>query len=168
MIKNEGKVAEQTGNESSGQRLLLIQPNLPKDSKLGKKPLNWGIKVVKLAGWIAVGISLKNLIINAKYGFNYTSIGHGSYQISANGYSWSHSSKDFNSASKSFSFTTGDTIYIQYDPRDRKVRFFKNGPGNQFELEIADPPENDEYCPSVNMCSSGDSVEIVTEKPSFL
>ena len=68
--------------------------------------------MIKLAGWIAIGISLKNSIINSKYTFNYNNIGHGSYLISANGYSWSHSLKDFNSTNKSFTFATGDTIYL--------------------------------------------------------
>jgi hypothetical protein len=51
----------------------------------------WGIKVVKLGGWIGIGISLKNKIVSANYNFHYTTLGHGSYLISTNGYSWSHS-----------------------------------------------------------------------------
>lgn len=53
--------------------------------------VTWGIKIVKFAGWIGVGISLKNIITKANFAFNYSSIGHGSYMISNNGYSWSHS-----------------------------------------------------------------------------
>ena len=50
-------------------------------------------------------------------------IGHGSYLISTNGYTWSHSVKEFNSAFKSFQFNVNDTVYVQYDPIDKKLRF---------------------------------------------
>jgi hypothetical protein len=53
----------------------------------------WGIKIIKLVGWIGLGIALKNSIIKANFNFHYTNIGHGSYLISSNGYSWSHSTK---------------------------------------------------------------------------
>lgn len=53
----------------------------------------WGIKVKKFAGWVGIGICLVKSIKNAKFHFNYTNIGHGSYLISTNGYSWSHSEK---------------------------------------------------------------------------
>lgn len=81
-----------------------------------KKTNIWGIKIVKISGWVGIGISLKNTLIKANYHFNYTNIGHGSYLISNNGYSWSHSNKDFNSAYKSFPFAVGDIVYLEYNP----------------------------------------------------
>ena len=69
---------------------------------------------------------LKNVIVKANYHFNYTSIGHGSYLISTNGYSWSHSIKEFNSAYKTFQFTVNDTVFMEYDPIAGKLRFRKN------------------------------------------
>lgn len=80
----------------------------------------------KFVGWAGVGICLKNSIKTANYHFNYTNIGHGSYLISTNGYSWSHSVKDFNSAFKTFQFTVNDTVFIEYDPKEGKLRFRKN------------------------------------------
>ena len=59
----------------------------------GMKKINWGIKIKKFTGWIGLGICLKNIIKNANYHFNYNNTGHGSYLISSNGYSWSHSVK---------------------------------------------------------------------------
>lgn len=102
--------------ESSGQRFLLLQPSLPKKLNFNGRMQTWGIKLIKLAGWIAVGIALKNKIANGKYVFTYSNIGHGSYLISANGYCWSHSLLDFNSAYKSFPFAVGDTVYMQFNP----------------------------------------------------
>lgn len=46
--------------------------------------------------------------------------------ISNNGYSWSHSKAEFNSVQKAFSFTTGDTVYLEYEKSTKKLRFTKN------------------------------------------
>lgn len=112
-------------------------------------------------GWIGVGICLRNQIKNANYFFNYTNIGHGSYLISSNGYSWSHSVKELNSASKTFQFTVNDIVYLEYDPKECKLRFRKNTGNDKFELDITPPPAGDSYNPCVNLCSTGDSVEII-------
>ena len=121
----------------------------------------WGIKVKKFVGWVGVGICLKNSISAANYHFNYTNIGHGSYLISTNGYSWSHSVKEFNSAFKTFQFTVNDIIYIEYDPKEGKLRFQKNTGAEKFELDIQPPPSGDNYHPCINLCSTGDAVELV-------
>lgn len=96
------------------------------------KKMNWGIKIKKFTGWIGLGICLKNIIKNANYHFNYNNIGHGSYLISSNGYSWSHSVKEFNSASKTFHFTVNDIIYMEFDPIEKKLRFRKNKGNEKF------------------------------------
>ena len=90
-IKITNSIAEQTGMESSGQRFIMIEPSL--NSYGSKAKMRWGIRVIKFVGWIGVGICLKNIITKANYHFNYNNIGHGSYLISSNGYSWSHSVK---------------------------------------------------------------------------
>lgn len=80
----------------------------------------------KFVGWVGAGICLKNHITNANFNFSYTTTGHGSYMISSNGYSWSHSQADLNSVMKSFHFNTvGDIIYLEYDPKENKIRFAK-------------------------------------------
>jgi len=80
------------------------------------------MRVKKFVGWVGVGICLRKSIKDAHFHFNYTNIGHGSYLISTNGYSWSHSVKEFNSASKTFHFTVNDIVYIEYDPEQNKLR----------------------------------------------
>jgi len=121
----------------------------------------WAIRVKKFGGWIGIGISLHNLIKNANFHFNYTVIGHGNYLISSNGYSWSHSQKEFNSAFKSFNFLVNDIIYIEYDPVALKLRFLKNSsndPKDRFELDIVAAPAGDKYHPSANLCNVSDCV----------
>ncbi len=100
-------------------------------------------------------------ISSANYHFNYTNIGHGSYLISTNGYTWSHSVKEFNSAFKCFQFTINDVVYIEYDPQNLKLRFRKNQGNDKYELDIVSPPSGDVYHPCVNLCSTGDSVELI-------
>jgi hypothetical protein len=80
-------------------------------------------KVNKLKGWIGVGICLKEAIVKAGYKFNYTMPFHGSYLVSANGYSWSHSQPESNSSCKSFTFGEGDTVFVEYDNKEKKVTF---------------------------------------------
>lgn len=101
------------------------------------------------------------MISGANYHFNYTNIGHGSYLISTNGYTWSHSIKEFNSAFKCFQFTVNDIVYIEYDPLNLKLRFRKNQGNEKYELDIVAPPSGDVYHPCVNLCSTGDSVELI-------
>ncbi len=43
----------------------------------------------------------------------------------------------------------------------KKLRFRKNETSNKYELNIVPPPTGDEYHPCVNLCSIGDSVEII-------
>lgn len=92
----------------------------------------WGLKVIKFVGWVGVGICLKNVITKANYYFNYSATGHGSYMISNNGYSWSHSDSTFNSAHKTFNFSVGDIVYVEYDKLAKKLRFRKNINGEKF------------------------------------
>lgn len=49
---------------------------------------------MKLSNWIGVGLGYKNILHDKAYKFDYNSEeGHGSYLLSSNGYSWSHSHK---------------------------------------------------------------------------
>lgn len=117
-----------------------------------------GVKVLKLKGWIGLGICLHNVIVNGNYKFNYTQNFHGSYLISTNGYSWSHSQTAFNSAQKSFIYSEGDVIKISYEVEKRRVLFENPKKMSSFSLEVIDPPSGDYYVPCVNMCNPGDEV----------
>jgi hypothetical protein len=58
------------------------------------------------SNWIAVGMCHKNVVVSKNYGFNFSSIGHGGYMISANGGSWSHSKAEHNNSVKVFILIT--------------------------------------------------------------
>ena len=53
--------------------------------------------------------------------FDYNTLGHGSYLISGNGYSWSHSKKEDNVQYKCFTFEVGTVVICEFDP-ENKVR----------------------------------------------
>ena len=59
MVRSDGKVIEQTGMESGGQRFALLEPSLPTKNSIKKRNRTWAIKIIKLAGWIALGVCLK-------------------------------------------------------------------------------------------------------------
>lgn len=109
------------------------------------------------------------MIVKNEYKFNYTNIGHGSYLISGNGYSWSHGSADKNSKMLSFSFTTGDLIAIEYNSLTKDLTFRKYNNSSEsivnknqsYTMKISEYQNDDELCPCVNMSSTNDEVEIV-------
>lgn len=76
------------------------------------KPQIWAIKVFWINGWVGVGIALRKMLKSKNLCFQYNGIGHGSYLLSANGYSWSHSVKSLNSHHINLSFTNGDVIIM--------------------------------------------------------
>ena len=52
------------------------------------------------SNWVAVGACHKNVVASKNYGFNFSSLGHGGYLVSANGGSWSNTSSDYNNKVK--------------------------------------------------------------------
>ena len=93
-----------------------------------KKAISWTFRIHKLVGWIGLGICLKNKIQGSNYNFNYQSLGHGSYLVSSNGYTWSSTVKSDNSTHHSnISFTTNDYVTCQFDPVSWKLHIFITG-----------------------------------------
>ncbi|EAR90775.1 transmembrane protein, putative (macronuclear) [Tetrahymena thermophila SB210] len=155
-------LAHQTQNESSGQRFCLLEPNLPQNGRL-----RWGFKIKSLIGWIGIGICLSSIIKGFNYHFKYSKIGHGSYLLSGNGYTWSHSKSEQNSQNKSFHFITGDTIYLEFDPQEKKLKFLKGKSNEKYTLEVDFLP-TDEIVPCVNLCSSGDEIELIVNEAELI
>ena len=122
-------------NQSNAeQRVALMKVEFSSNSK-GK--YRWAIKILKLHGWIGLGLALKNTVVNSNYKFNYGSTGHGMYLISANGYTWSHSQSEDNSKVGSFSFYTGDTIILEYDSLSSQLLFKKHDSNHSRTLKIS-------------------------------
>jgi hypothetical protein len=85
------QVWNQVGKDLSCASHLYHKVYLLLNIDYSENKITWAVKVVKFTGWIGIGICLKNIISKANFFFNYSNIGHGSYMISNNGYSWSHS-----------------------------------------------------------------------------
>lgn len=87
-------------------------------------------------------------------------LGHGSYLISSNGYSWSHTEQANNIAVVGFKFKEGDIIQIQYDKT--KLVYLNKASNQKHQLKLAfnQAEEKDIYF-CANLCSDGDSVEIM-------
>ena len=96
-----------------------------------------------MTNFILLGICLKSKMLNYNFNdknMNWNQTGHGLYVISFWGGFYSHSQRRFYSVSKSFNFGTGDVIYIEYDPIDKKLRYSKNKTDGYFEMRIIAPP----------------------------
>ena len=125
----------------------------------------WAIKITHLNNWVGLGIALKNKMTEKQFKFDCNNLGHGSYLVSSNGYSWSSTKKEDNVAFKNFHFENNDTIYIEFDPQAQNITFFKvaNSQTSKFTLAVELPPKEEIYA-CVNLCNKNDSVEIVSHK----
>jgi len=84
-------------SNSSGYKFAMMEPHL----ESGASIKHFGFRIKESSSnWIAVGMCHKNVVVTKNYGFNFSSIGHGAYMISANGGSWSHSKIEHNNSVK--------------------------------------------------------------------
>ncbi len=64
-----------------------------------------------------------------------SNLGHGSYLISSNGYSWSHTEQSNNIAVVTFKFKEGDLIQLEYEKT--KLIFSNKNSNDKYELKLA-------------------------------
>lgn len=66
---------------------------------------------------------------------------------------------EFNSKFESFSYTTGDIIHVEFNPKEQKVKFTQDSTEKTYEIEfeITDDP----IYPEINLTGVGDEVEII-------
>lgn len=62
----------------------------PLESGSGIKKIAFKVKESS-SNWVAIGVCHPKIIAGKNFGFNFSSIGHGAYMVSANGGIWSHS-----------------------------------------------------------------------------
>ncbi len=72
---------------TSGYKFAIMEPSLEKGAD--NKTFHFKIKECN-SNWIAVGICHKNIVVSKLYTFNFSTLGHGAYMISANGGTWSN------------------------------------------------------------------------------
>lgn len=110
------------------------------------------LKVSNIQNFVGLGVCLKNVLSSKNFKFDYNNVGHGSYLISSNGYSWSHLKKEDNIQAKSFKFVKDDIIQIElnYDAKNVTFTNKKKDEKHVLALEI---PADDEIYFCVNLCS---------------
>ena len=74
-------------SNSSGYKFALMGPALEDGATI--KEMAFKIKESH-SNWVAVGMCHRNIVKSKNFGFNFSSIGHGGYMVSANGGSWSN------------------------------------------------------------------------------
>lgn len=84
-------------SNSSGYKFAVMQPPLEDGQPI--KEMAFRIKESH-SNWVAVGMCHKNIVKSKNYGFNFSSIGHGAYMVSANGGSWSNIKPEQNNSIK--------------------------------------------------------------------
>lgn len=73
--------------------------------------------------WIGLGICNKQHVKNASYYFNTDDIGHGSYLMTNDGYSWHHTDSSINSQIQNVLFQTNDVVIMTFDPKKKTIKF---------------------------------------------
>ncbi|CAD8057396.1 unnamed protein product [Paramecium primaurelia] len=158
IVITEQKNAHQTANQNSENRFILIEPQIVESCKIA-------IKISNLTNFIGIGIAYKNVLLGKNMKFDHQNLGHGSYMISSNAHTWSHSKKEENMVQKSFTFTTGDIIIVEVNLENKTLKFTcKNKPIDTQAITLTfDNPDNDDIHFCINMCSSGEKVEILDD-----
>lgn len=81
-----------------------------------------------------------------------STIGHGSFLVSTNGYTWSHSRPEDNIKLKAFTFDTGSDIRITFDPTKNKLSYNNLEGDKVYELDV-DLTELDK-AGGINFCAN--------------
>jgi hypothetical protein len=97
---------------SAGYKFAIMDNDLEKGEKV--KTLAFKVKHCS-SNWVAVGMCHKNIVVSKSYGFNFSSIGHGGYMVSANGGSWSNSKYEQNNSVKVFIYLMFLGFQIRYE-----------------------------------------------------
>jgi hypothetical protein len=109
-----------------------MEPHLEKGSNI--KKFAFRIKESS-SNWVAVGMCHPKIVAGKSYGFNFSTIGHGAYMVSANGGSWSHTKAEQNNSVKAFKYTKGDIIQVSVNPSEKIIAFKKNSENYQIPYE---------------------------------
>lgn len=125
------------------------------------KPQSITFNMVNLASYVTVGICNLDKIAS-NYEFNTGEAGHGSYQISFDGYMWGDSNSSINSQYTGWYFNQGDKVTLEINPKTKKLKFYKTlTPDQSYEMPIEfDRKDKLYFCVTLN--SSPEEVHIVS------
>lgn len=119
-FESETKI-KMTGYVDDWNYLALCEPALS-----GLKTQQCSFKMTNLSCYVTLGISIKSRV-QGSYQIITDETGHGCYHMSYDGYSWSDLHSEHNSKYTSWSFNQGDTVTVEVNPKQKKVKFIKNG-----------------------------------------
>ena len=89
---------------TSSYKFAVMEPSLENGNQ---KVKTYFFRIKECSSnWVAVGMCHKNIVASKSYGFNFSSLGHGGYMVSANGGTWSNTSNDYNNKVKVRHFIT--------------------------------------------------------------
>ncbi|CAM6006381.1 unnamed protein product [Sphagnum balticum] len=97
---NDVKVVKETVVKSvnnSGYKFAIMEPKL---EGIGSVINYWFRINESSSNWVAVGMCHKNIVVSKSYGFNFSSVGHGAYMVSANGGCWNNTRAEQNNTVK--------------------------------------------------------------------
>jgi hypothetical protein len=115
--------------------------------------------VVKVVGWVGLGICIKNLIQKNKFDFiNYTQADNGSYIISSDGYTWTHQNTAQNSKTTyGFNIETGNEILFDLDLEKQILSYTNKSSKLKGSVNLLNKPkESDDLCICSCLGSGGD------------
>lgn len=82
---------------TSGYKFAILEPGLETGNPI--KTFHFKIRECS-SNWVAVGMCHKDIVVSKGYTFNFSSLGHGGYMVSANGGTWSNTSAEYNNKVK--------------------------------------------------------------------
>lgn len=108
-----------------------------------------------------VGVGFKDILKTNNFHFGSTNIGHGTYLVSNNSYTYSHHNKSHNVVAKGFNFSTGQEISIVLKPES--VVFIKKTDAKSVSLLLKKMTDQDwkQLCLCVYLGGIGDKVDII-------
>lgn len=115
--ENTVKITDQYVNYNY---MALCQPKLSVN-----KTQSITFSMVNLCSYVTLGICNFDKI-SKNYEFNSGESNHGTYQISYDGYSWADNNSSLNSNYTSWYYSQGDKVTIEFDPKAKKLKFYKN------------------------------------------
>lgn len=102
----------------------------------------------------------KGVVVGKQYQFNFSTVGHGAYMISANGGTWSNTNAEFNNKVRAFKFGKGDIVTAVVNVEEKKITFKKKL--ESFDIPFSVIP-GDELHPCALFYYVNDEVEYLPE-----
>lgn len=92
--------------------------------------------MISLTSYVTIGVCKKDKI-SGNYEFNSSQTGHGTYQISFDGYGWCDGNSSINQQYTGWYFNQGEKVTVQFNPKIKKLKFYKNlDESNSYQMPI--------------------------------